>query len=75
MLSSRAIFISKDPSTVQTEIGIDIPVEARNEHITEFPGYEKLRETLEYYVHNLNIESEDENASVEFDPKREIEGV
>lgn len=65
LLSSKAIFLSKDPVAVQTEIDINIPLEARDQNIVEYPGYAELKEKMEYYVHNLNIETDDDRSDIE----------
>ncbi len=56
LLSSKVYFMYRNPdASIQTVVDVDIPLEARGEHIAEYPGYEAIREELNALVHNLNI--------------------
>lgn len=55
LLSSKAIFMKKNPGVIGREIAIPIPIEQRNADIALWTGYEELKAVMDAQVRELDI--------------------
>lgn len=57
LLSSKVIFMSKNPGKITKTIPVDIPDEARGEQIAKYPGYAAIKQELDEMVRALDIKT------------------
>ena len=64
LLSSKVVFMSKNPGTIKEIVEVDIPDEARGADIAQYPGYNELVQRLEALVRTLDIKTNERDMLV-----------